>query len=173
MEGKQIMVFKSKLISALLVMLAAFLPCTAIRRAGSNEEKKMVINRSTPILHVKAVEPSLKFWTERFGFKATIQVPEGDHIGFAALENGSIELMFQTYEGMKGDANSPLAKAADQGPSFIFMEVPNINAVIDALKGAEIIQGLHETPYGAKEVVAKEPGGHFVIFSQLPKQPAQ
>ena len=133
----------------------------------------MVISRSTPILHVKAVEPSLKFWTERFGFKATIQVPEGDHVGFAAIENGSIELMFQTYEGMKGDANNPLAKAADQGPSFIFMEVPDINAVIDALKGAEIVQSLHETFYKAKEVVAKEPGGHFVIFSQLPKPSQQ
>lgn len=167
------MVFKSRLISLLLVMLAAFLSCAAIRRAGSNEEKKMVISRSTPILHVKAVEPSLKFWTERFGFKATIQVPEGDHVGFAAIENGSIELMFQTYEGMKGDANNPLAKAADQGPSFIFMEVPDINAVIDALKGAEIVQSLHETFYKAKEVVAKEPGGHFVIFSQLPKPSQQ
>ena len=168
------MVFKSKLISALLLVLAVFLPCTAIRRADSNEEKKMmIINRSTPILHVKAVEPSVKFWTERFGFKTTIQVPEGDHIGFAAIENGSIELMFQTYEGMKGDANDPLAKAADQGPSFIFMEVPDINAVIDALKGAEIVQGLHETFYKSKEVVAKEPGGHFVIFSELPKPSQQ
>jgi len=128
-----------------------------------------VINKSTPILHVKNVEPSLKFWTERFGFKTTIQVPEGDHIGFAAIENGSIELMFQTYEGMKADASNPLANAADQGPSFIFMEVPDINSVIDALKGADIVQDLHETFYGAKEVVAKEPGGHFVIFSQLPK----
>ncbi|HKN84640.1 MAG TPA: VOC family protein [Pyrinomonadaceae bacterium] len=128
-----------------------------------------MINKSTPILHVKNVEPSLKFWTERFGFKTTIQVPEGDHIGFAAIENGSIELMFQTYEGMKADASNPLANAADQGPSFIFMEVPDINSVIDALKGADIVQDLHETFYGAKEVVAKEPGGHFVIFSQLPK----
>ena len=128
-----------------------------------------MINKSTPILHVKNVEPSLKFWTERFGFKTTIQVPEGDHIGFAAIENGSIELMFQTYEGMKADASNPLANAADQGPSFIFMEVPDINSVIDALKGADIVQHLHETFYGAKEVVAKEPGGHFVIFSQLPK----
>ena len=50
------------------------------------------------------------------------------------------------------------------------MEVPSINGVIDALKGAEIVQGLHETFYGAKEVVAKEPGGHFVIFSQLPQK---
>lgn len=129
-----------------------------------------MISKSTPILHVKSVEPSLKFWTERFGFKTTIQVPEGDHIGFAAIENGDIELMFQTYQGMKGDVNSPLAKAADQGPSFIFMEVPDISRTIDSLKGTDIVQGLHDTPYGAKEVVLREPGGHFVIFSQLPKK---
>ena len=127
-----------------------------------------MINKSTPILHVKSVEPSLDFWTKRFGFKTTIQVPEGDHIGFAAVENETVELMFQTYEGMKAaDSNGPLAKAVDQGPSFVFMEVADINAVSDALKGAEIVQELHETFYESKEIVAKEPGGHFVIFSQL------
>lgn len=127
-----------------------------------------MINRSTPILHVKSVEPSLRFWTERFGFKTTIQVPEDDHIGFAAIEHGNIELMFQTYQGMK-EAPDPLDKAADQGPSFIFMEVPDINKTIDSLKDADMVQGLHDTPYGAKEVVVREPGGHFVIFSQLPE----
>ena len=132
-----------------------------------------MINKSTPILHVKAVEPGVNFWNERFGFKTTIQVPEGDHVGFAALDNGCVELMYQTYEGMKGDPTSPLASASEQGPSFIFMEVPDINAVVKALEGAEIVEGIHDTPYGAKEVVAKEPGGHFVIFSQLPTQPQQ
>jgi len=133
----------------------------------------MTINRSTPILHVKSVEPSLKFWTERFGFKSTIQVPEGDHIGFVALENGPVELMLQTYQGMQTDPNNPLANTVDQGPSFLFMEVPDINAVIKSLKGAKVVQGLHETFYGAQEVVGKEPGGHFVIFSQMPAQPQQ
>jgi len=136
-------------------------------------KKKTMINKSTPILHVKAVEPSLKFWNERFGFKTTIQVAEGDHIGFAAIDNDGVELMYQTYEGMKSDDSNPLAQAVEQGPSFIFMEVRDINAVLSALTGAEVLQGLHETFYGAKEVVAKEPGGHFVIFSQLPKQPQQ
>jgi uncharacterized glyoxalase superfamily protein PhnB len=141
-----------------------------ISPAHSLKENATMISRSTPILHVKRVEPSLKFWTQRFGFKITIQVPEDDHIGFAAIENGDIELMFQTYQGMKGDVNNPLAKAADQGPSFIFMEVPDISRSIDTLKDADVIQGLHDTPYGAKEVVVREPGGHFVIFSQLPKK---
>ncbi|MBV9240675.1 MAG: hypothetical protein JO314_01600 [Acidobacteria bacterium] len=127
-----------------------------------------MINRSTPILHVASVEPCVKFWTERFGFKATIEVPEGDHIGFVALEKNGIELMYQTYSGMKADPKNPLADAVEKGPSFLFMEVPDIQETIHALNGAEIVQGLHDTFYGSKEVVAKEPGGHYVIFSQLP-----
>lgn len=160
--------FNRKLNAALLGLSLTVVALAANSSAHSNKEIKAMIDRSTPILHVKAVEPSVKFWTERFGFKTTITVPEGDHIGFAALESGSIELMFQTYQGMKSDAS--LSKAAEQGPSFIFMEVPDINAVNKALEGAEIIQGIHESSYGAKEIVAREPGGHFVIFSQLPKQ---
>ena len=132
-----------------------------------------MINRSTPVLHVKTVEPSLKFWTERFGFKSTVQVPEGNHIGFVALEYGAVELMYQTYEGMQVDQANPLAKEVEKGPTFIFMEVTDIKAVFKALDGAEIVQGLHETFYGAQEIVAKEPGGHFVIFSQLPAQPPE
>ena len=128
-----------------------------------------MIHKSTPILHVEVVEPGLKFWTERFGFQTTIQVPEGDHLGFAALDNGTVELMYQTYEGMKNAG--PLAEAAAQGPSFIFMEVSDIQTIKKALQQTEIVQDIHETFYGAQEIVAKEPGGHYVIFSQLPAQP--
>src|SRR5438128_8742181 len=121
--------------SILAIMLVLLSVAIAISTASSAKEKTIMINKSTPILHVKAVEPSIKFWTERFGFKVTIQVPEGDHIGFAALENGSIELMFQTYSGMKADPTNPLAEAAEKGPSFLFMEVPDINETITSLKG--------------------------------------
>ena len=128
-----------------------------------------MINKSTPILHVESVEPGVNFWTERFGFKKTIEVPEGDRLGFVALENGAVEVMYQTYSGMKADPANPLAQAVEQGPSFLFMEVSDINAVEESLKDAEIVQPIHETFYGAKEIVVKEPGGHFVIFSQLPQ----
>src|SRR5215467_13666477 len=89
--------------------------------AQTTKEKTKMINKSTPIFHVKAVEPAIKFWTERFGFKVTIEVPEGDHIGFAALDNGHVELMYQTYSGMKSDPSNPLASEVEKGPSFIFM----------------------------------------------------
>jgi uncharacterized glyoxalase superfamily protein PhnB len=140
---------------------------TAFTAAHTGRERIAMINKSTPVLHVKSVEPSLKFWTERFGFKKMIEVPEGDHLGFIAMENGSVEIMYQTYSGMKADPANPLAQAVEQGPSFLFMEVADINAVAEFLKGAEIVQPIHDTFYGSKEIVVKEPGGHFVIFSQL------
>ena len=146
---------------AIGLLLAAW---TVIHAARTGTERTFMVNKSTPILHVKAVEPSVKFWTERFGFHKTIEVPEG---GFVALENGGIEIMYQTYAGMQDPAN-PLAKLVDQGPSFLFMEVPDIKATEAALKGAEIVQPIHETFYGSKEITVKEPGGHFVIFAQMP-----
>jgi uncharacterized glyoxalase superfamily protein PhnB len=141
---------------------------TAIHAARREKEKTLMVNKSTPILHVKSVEPSLRFWTERFGFHRTIEVPEGDHLGFVALENGSVEIMLQTYAGMQTDPANPLARVVEQGPSFLFMEVPDIKATEQALKGADIVQPIHDTFYGSKEIVVKEPGGHFVIFAQMP-----
>jgi uncharacterized glyoxalase superfamily protein PhnB len=162
-----------KLRKAFAVAAAAALALviwTAFTAARTGRERIAMINKSTPVLHVKSVEPSLKFWTERFGFKKTIEVPEGDHLGFVAMENGSVEVMYQTYSGMKADPANPLAQAAEQGPSFLFMEVSDINAVAESLKGAEIVQPIHDTFYGSKEIVVKEPGGHFVIFAQMPQR---
>ena len=150
---------------AIILFLASW---TAIHAARIQKERTVMVNKSTPILHVKSVEPSLKFWIERFGFHKTIEVPEGDHLGFVALENDKVEIMYQTYSGMQADPANPLAKAVEQGPSFLFMEVPDIKAAEQALKGADIVQPIHDTFYGSKEIVVKEPGGHFVIFSQLP-----
>ena len=155
-------------VAAVLLIILVMASWTAIHAARIQKERTLMVNKSTPILHVKSVEPSLKFWTERFGFHKTAEVPEGDHLGFVALENDKVEIMYQTYSGMQTDPANPLAKAVEQGPSFLFMELPDIKAAEQALKGADIVQPIHDTFYGSKEIVVKEPGGHFVIFSQLP-----
>lgn len=161
---------KNFTVAAPLVITLLLASWTAISAGRIQKERTRMVNKSTPILHVKSVEPSLKFWTERFGFHKTIEVPEGDHLGFVALENDKVEIMYQTYSGMQADPANPLAKAVEQGPSFLFMEVPDIKAAEQALKGADIVQPIHDTFYGSKEIVVKEPGGHFVIFSQLPQR---
>jgi hypothetical protein len=150
--------------SILLVAMAV----VAVGDVSDKEHKMGMVTRATPILHVERVEPSVRFWVERLGFEKTIEVPEGDHIGFALLSSGATTVMYQTYAGMKADATNPLAKAADQGPTFVFLEVPDINAIASAMVGADILAPVHESSYGAKELIAREPGGHYVIFSQLP-----
>jgi len=38
--------------------------------------------------------------------------------------------------------------------------------VLAAVEGVDIVQGLHDTPYGAREVIVRT-GGHYIIFAQL------
>src|SRR5213080_3234254 len=91
---------------------------TAFTAAHTDRERIAMINKSTPVLHVKSVEPSLKFWTERFGFKKTVEVPEGNHLGFIALEKGAVEVMYQTYSGMKADPPIPWPRRSSRGQVF-------------------------------------------------------
>src|SRR5437588_643603 len=112
----------------------------------AKEHTMTLVTRATAILHVERVEPSLRFWTERLGFEKTVEVPEGDKIGFALLTSGATTLMYQTYSGMKADAANPLAKAADQGPTFVFLEVPDISQIISAMQGEDIVVPIHQTP---------------------------
>ena len=72
-------------VAAGLVIILFLASWTAIHAARIQKERTLMVNKSTPILHVKSVEPSLKFWTDRFGFHKTAEVPEGDHLGFVAL----------------------------------------------------------------------------------------
>jgi uncharacterized glyoxalase superfamily protein PhnB len=123
------------------------------------------VKRITPILFVSEIEPALPFWTEGLGFAKTIEVPHGEKLGFVALQRGSFEVMYQTHASVKQDFPS-LAAAARQGPSFLYIEVDNLNDVLAALKSAKISQPERTTFYGMREVGYQEPGGHFVTFAQ-------
>lgn len=129
-----------------------------------------MIKKLTPVLLVDEVEPSLTFWTERFGFENTGQVPEGDKIGFVMLKKGSVELMYQSYASVKkDDPNNAALK--QRGPTFLYIEVGNLDEAIAASKGAEVTMQPRTTFYGAKEIGIKEPGGHIVIFAEFTAQP--
>jgi len=41
------------------------------------------ISKSTPVLIVEAIEPSLPFWQERLGFERPVEVPDGERLGCA------------------------------------------------------------------------------------------
>ena len=123
------------------------------------------VKKITPILFAQKLEPCIRFWTERLGFQKTVEVPEGDKIAFAILEKNRLELMYQSFASAEKD-NAATGAAARQGPSFLYIEVEDLNAALEAAKEAEIVMPVRTTFYGAKEFGVKDPAGHYLIFAQ-------
>jgi uncharacterized glyoxalase superfamily protein PhnB len=124
------------------------------------------VRKSTPVLFVDAIEPSLPFWQERLGFARPVEVPDGDRLGFVILLNGTVEVMYQTAALLHKDADAH-AVAFDGDKTFLFVEVDDIDAIAVALQGFEIVMPRRETFYGSTEIGYREPGGHFVTFAQM------
>jgi uncharacterized glyoxalase superfamily protein PhnB len=130
------------------------------------KEKTMTVKKSTPVLLVSEIEPVLKFW-ERLGFAKTVEVPEGNKIGFVILQNGPVELMYQTYTSADSDVGAAFASDFRKGPTFLYIEVENLDEVLAALKDVPKVMEIRTTFYGAREFGVRDPGGHYVTFAQI------
>ena len=143
----------------------ALIACMSLQQLHHAEEKKaMNVKRITPVLFVKEIEPVLPFWVDKLGFTKTIEVPHGNKIGFVALQKESTEVMYQSYASVADDM--PLIAETRKGPTFLYIEVDNLDAVLSALKDSKIVQPERTAFYGMREVGFQEPGGHYVTFAQ-------
>ena len=121
----------------------------------------------TPVLYVDAIEPSLPFWIERLGFEKTVEVPEGDRLGFVILVRDGYEVMLQTIESLKADRGGDLF--AGTGSSSLFIEVNNFDEFRASLEGVEVVLPERVAFYGMREMAVREPGGHVICIAALEK----
>jgi uncharacterized glyoxalase superfamily protein PhnB len=117
----------------------------------------------SPVLIVEAIEPCLPFWTERLGFAKGVEVPEGGGLGFVILTKDGVEVMYQSRESVRNDVP---ALADTPWGSALYIEVSDIDAVEQAVRGVEVVVPRRQTFYGADEIGVREPGGNLVIFAQ-------
>jgi uncharacterized glyoxalase superfamily protein PhnB len=145
----------------------------AILQANQIEETKpMNVKKITPVLLVNEIEPILPFWIDRLGFFKTIEVPEGNKLAFVAFQKGSVEVMYQTYHSVEKDAPPAMAAAARKGPTYLYLEVDNLEAVLAAMKDVQKVMPERTAFYGMREFAVQDPAGHFITFAQptaLPK----
>lgn len=136
--------------------------------AARTEEKPNTMNvkKITAVLFVPEVEPCVKFWVERFGFQKTIEVPEGNKLGFAMVQKGNVELMYQSYASADKDVTN-ISEQVRKGPTFLYVEVDNLEQTISAIKGSEVVMPVRDTFYGSKEIGIKDPAGHYITFAQF------
>jgi uncharacterized glyoxalase superfamily protein PhnB len=123
------------------------------------------VQKITALLFAREIEPSLSFWVDRLGFTKAIEVPDGDKLAFVALKKDNLEIMYQTFKSVDDDAGTKV-ESVRKGPSFLYVDVENIEELIAAMKGVEVTMPLRTTFYGAKEIGVKEPAGHIVTFAQ-------
>jgi len=136
----------------------------------------MNVKKITPVLLVQEIEPLIPFWVDRLGFAKTIEVPDGDKLGFVTFQKGAAEVMYQTYASVEKDAPKEVSATARKGPSYLYMEVDDIDAVVAATKGVKIVMPMRTAFYGMKEFSVQDSGGHFVTFAQpvaAPPHPGQ
>ena len=125
------------------------------------------LKQLTPVLIVDAVEPCIKFWTDRLGFAVTNQVPDPDgKLIFASVEKEGIEIMYQTRASVISE--QPGSAGELMGHSVaLFITVDDLDKVEKSLAGAPVVKPRHETSYGSTEIYVKEPGGNTVGFAQF------
>ena len=126
----------------------------------------MNVKRITPVLLVKEIEPLIPFWVDGLGFTKAVEVPDGDKIGFITFQKGSVEVMYQTYASVEKDAPPSMSAEARKGPTYLYMEVDNLDAVLAAMKQTRLVMPVRTAFYGMKEFAVQDPGGHFVTFAQ-------
>lgn len=124
--------------------------------------------KATAVLFVEKIEKSLPFF-EAAGFTRTVEVPEGDALGFVILQNGPAEVMLQSFASATADVTTLDPKDIRASLTYLFVEVDDLAAVERALKPYRIVIPRRKTAYGADETGYREPSGHFVTFAQFAK----
>lgn len=126
----------------------------------------MNVKRITAVLLVSEIEPQLHFWVDRLGFTKTIEVPDGNKLAFVAFQKGAAEVMYQTFASVEKDAPPAMAAPARKGPTYLYIEVDNLDAVLAAMKDVAKIMPERTAFYGMREFAVADPAGHFITFAQ-------
>jgi uncharacterized glyoxalase superfamily protein PhnB len=100
------------------------------------------------------------------GFKVTMSVPEsGDDFVWAMMVNGSVTVMFQTYESLAEDL--PEINRKDGGSLLLYINVKNIKEFFESLKGkVKVLKGLEKTFYGATEFSILDNNNYVLTFAE-------
>ena len=158
--------FVVRIATLVLTFFVALSTFPSAKPKAEEKSKSMTVKKITPVMFAEDIGPCVKFWVDRFGFEKVAEVPDGDKLAFVMLQKGNVELMYQSYASADKDVG-PVAQLVRKGPTFLYVEVDNLDETITAVKGAEVVIPKRTTFYGATEIGIKDPAGHFVTFAQF------
>jgi len=126
-----------------------------------------MIKKATPVLIVDRIEPLLPLW-DALGFARAAEVPNGEVLGFVILSRDGVEVMYQTFDSVRGDEARVLEGSRAIGASVVFIEVDDLDALAAQIPGdTQVIVARRTTFYGSTETVIRDAAGNVVTFAQF------
>ncbi|HEX3071304.1 MAG TPA: VOC family protein [Thermoanaerobaculia bacterium] len=126
-----------------------------------------MIKKATPVLIVDRIEPLLPLW-DALGFSRAAEVPHGDALGFVILTRDGVEVMYQTFDSVRGDEAKVLDGSRAIGAAAVFIEVDDIEALAALIpSGTDVIVARRKTFYGSTETVIRDAAGNVITFAQF------
>lgn len=127
------------------------------------------MKKLTPVIFVDRIEPVLPFWTDRLGFEKTVEVPEGDALGFVILARGGVEVMYQSRASVAKDVPA-MAVEPFLSRTNLFIEVEKLQEFLPRLEGLPVTVPQRSTFYGALEFGVRAPCGTNVVLAEFQGQ---
>jgi hypothetical protein len=126
-----------------------------------------MIKKVTPVLIVDRIEPVLPLW-DALGFSRAAEVPHGDVLGFVILTRDGAEVMYQTFDSVRGDEAKVLEGPSAIGAAAVFIEVGDIEALAALIpSNTAVIVERRQTFYGSTETVIRDAAGNVITFAQF------
>jgi hypothetical protein len=126
-----------------------------------------MIKKATPVLIVDRIEPLLPLW-DALGFARAAEVPNGEVLGFVILARDGVEVMYQTFDSVRGDEAKVLEGSRAIGASAVFIEVSDLDAIVAQIPSdTEVIVARRKTFYGSTETVLRDAAGNVITFAQF------
>lgn len=119
----------------------------------------------SPNIFTNNMKATVAFY-QLLGFNITMSVPEtGDALVWAMMTNGSVTMMFQTFESLADDL--PEISRTNGGSLLLYIDVKDIKGFFEEIKDkVTVLKGLETTFYGATEFSILDNNGYVLTFAQ-------
>jgi uncharacterized glyoxalase superfamily protein PhnB len=145
-----------------LLAVALFMGCFHVSQTTPSQKESSTM-KITPLIYAPQIEPALKFWVDQLGFTKTVEVPDGNKLGFVILVKGGAELMIQSTASIEKDIKAMVEYA--RPAACLYIEVSDFDDLLKRLGSSPVVVPIRTTFYGMKEIGVREPGGNIVLFA--------
>lgn len=109
------------------------------------------------MIHVPDVQAAVA-WYESIGFAVLNSFVDSGEMNWALVSLGNSELMFNAG----GHPSTSPRREVD-----LYVHVENVDALFESLKPrAEVVESIHDTFYGTREFIVRDPNRFWVTFGQ-------